>query len=436
MDVLTIIYLIYSLGFIVVGGQPANNWNLLAEKFLEEIKRSGSWDQIAKELNQFSEGPTDPEVNMNPAEMIQRWGYPVEEYQVPTTDGYILTVQRIPHGRFNNISSSSSVKKPVMFLMHGLLASATNWIANLPAQSFAFLLADAGFDVWLGNARGNTYSRKHYQYSPKDSAFWKFSWDEIATYDIPAMVDFALHKSGNQQLYYTGHSQGSLVMFARASEDPEFGRKIKKFFALGPVTTVKHVTGAATIFGKISGIMSTVTGLFGSGEFIPKNDFIDWFSKTFCDSALTFMCTNILFLIGGADTNQLNVTRLPVYMTHTPAGTSTQNIVHFGQMIKSGKFQKHDFGFLGNSVRYGTFSAPEYDLNKFEVPTVLFWAGKDILADPTDVSNLIPKIKNLAGNFFDPELDHLDYVWGLTSAHQVYNPIIKIIQADENGNFA
>jgi len=382
---------------------------------------------------------TDPEVNMGPAEMIKRWDYPVEEYSVTTADGYILTMQRIPGPRGTSKSSSSSSSssstrnsKPVLFLMHGLLGSATNWIANLPNQSLAFMAADAGFDVWLGNARGNTYSRRHTQFDPKDRNFWKFSWDEIAKFDIPAMVDCALWKSGEEQLYYAGHSQGSMVMFAESSEDPEFGKKIKKFFALGPVTTVGKVIGAARLFGKIHSLIDAGSWITGAGEFLPKNTFIDTIAKTFCKSQLKSLCTNILFLLSGTDTIHLNQTRLPVYMTHTPAGTSAQNVVHFGQMIQSGKFQKHDYGFIGNLWHYGVTTAPEYVVSKMEVPTVLFWGGKDTLADPEDVQGLIPKIKNLKGNYFHPELDHLDYIWGTSAAKDVYEPIVRMIRKDED----
>ena len=43
-----------------------------------------------------------------------------------------------------------------MFLQHGFLGSATNWISSLPSNSLGFLLADAGYDVWLGKQQ-----RKH-----------------------------------------------------------------------------------------------------------------------------------------------------------------------------------------------------------------------------------------------------------------------------------
>ena len=38
----------------------------------------------------------------------------------------------------------------------------------------AYILADIGYDVWLGNARGNTYSRSHVSLASDDPKFWDF----------------------------------------------------------------------------------------------------------------------------------------------------------------------------------------------------------------------------------------------------------------------
>jgi len=44
---------------------------------------------------------------------------------------------------------------------------------------------------------------------PSTAAFWDFTWDDMAAYDIPALVGFALEQTGYQQLVYVGHSQVS-----------------------------------------------------------------------------------------------------------------------------------------------------------------------------------------------------------------------------------
>ena len=78
-------------------------------------------------------------------ELIRSYGYPVEEHQVVTEDGYILTLHRIPHGRHeqhHQHRNSTNAKVPVL-LGHCMVASSAVW-SFMPNHSLAYTLADNG----------------------------------------------------------------------------------------------------------------------------------------------------------------------------------------------------------------------------------------------------------------------------------------------------
>ncbi|XP_007644644.1 tear acid lipase-like protein isoform X1 [Cricetulus griseus] len=185
--------------------------------------------------------PKNPEANMNVSEIISYWGYKWEVYEVVSGDGYILPIYRIPRGK-NEIMDSSP--KTVVYLQHGLTLSASSWILNPPSSSLGFLLADANFDVWLGNSRGNNYAMKHVYLDPNCKAFWDFSFDEQIKFDIPAIIDFIVNKTGQKQIYYVGHSQGTLLAYGAFATNPQLAQKIKANLALTPVVTTRYLSGA------------------------------------------------------------------------------------------------------------------------------------------------------------------------------------------------
>lgn len=72
-------------------------------------------------------------------------------------------------------------------------------------------LAKAGYDVWLGNSRGNSFSQEHEWLDPAsdEEAYWKFSFEEFGTYDLPAMLEMVYEEVGDKKIKYIGTSIGT-----------------------------------------------------------------------------------------------------------------------------------------------------------------------------------------------------------------------------------
>jgi lysosomal acid lipase/cholesteryl ester hydrolase len=143
--------------------------------------------------------------------MYREYGF--EEHFAKTRDDYLLCLHRIKEGRLggkhrdlgiskkgasiinqldsfkqNNMSNYNG--KPVVLLYHGLTLTSEVWISNvIEERNLAFYLVERGYDVWMGNARGNKYSQSHLTKNPNNADFWEFSINEFALLDMPDTID-------------------------------------------------------------------------------------------------------------------------------------------------------------------------------------------------------------------------------------------------------
>jgi len=179
----------------------------------------------------------EAELHYDAPELITARGYPFEHHYVDTPDGFLIGLHRIPRGREDQGGANGGAPRPVVFMQHGFMQSSEGWISarrNLP-----FMLADAGYDVWLGNARGNKYSAQHRRLRPESVEYWNFCIDDVAALDIPAALRYVTAHTGVASVAYVGFSMGTAVAFACFSTRADIARLCHSFVALAPATSAK-----------------------------------------------------------------------------------------------------------------------------------------------------------------------------------------------------
>ena len=165
-------------------------------------------------------------------QILESRGFQSEIHHPITEDGYVLTLVRIinpyiRNGRtrtWNNNNMNNATTKPIL-MQHGLVCNSDFWLlsrdtrllptgeyvnengtvtdcsgdlSNTVGTSLAMVLSACGYDVWLGNYRGNRYSYEHVLLNSRsDQRYWEFSIDELSRYDLPAEIFYILSRTGN-----------------------------------------------------------------------------------------------------------------------------------------------------------------------------------------------------------------------------------------------
>lgn len=361
-------------------------------------------------------------------------GYKCQEFQVTTDDGYILSVQRIPQSRRVGDTASDNSNKPPVLLQHGLLVDGMTWLLNTPDQSLPFILVDKGFDVWINNIRGTRFSRRHVTLDPSKPEYWDWTWDDLATYDLPAVIDFIFKQTG-QKVHYVGHSMGTLIALASFSEGLQID-KVKSAALLCPVAYLSHMT---TDLGVLAAqyFVGEFTAVFGIAEFNPKGVPVANFVKALCAQP-GVNCYDLMTEITGVNCC-LNSSTVKLFLENEPQSTSTKNLVHLAQTVRDGILAKYDYGNDNYNIEhYGYYKPPHYNLSNIphDLPLFLTYGGRDSLSDSKDVETLLDSLK-----LHDPDklsvqyikdYAHLDFILGVSAKNLVYNQVVMFFKTHGN----
>ncbi|KAK9878702.1 hypothetical protein WA026_023401 [Henosepilachna vigintioctopunctata] len=364
--------------------------------------------------------------------IIKEQNYPLEKHTVTTEDGYVNSMYRIPYGK--KTSSQNGTPGPPVLLLHGMSCSCAVFVNG---GVLAYYLADEGFDVWLPNTRGTTFSRKHKKFDADEDKhdYWNFSWHEIGTYDTPAFIDHILQVTGFEKLHFVGHSQGATTFAVFLSERPQYNDKIALSCLLGaPIIFQNNTSHRVTIISKLFiqtieiahryfGLsihqMPFVSLMRTIGQYVKPNSLLAELYGTFFS-----------LVAGNPNVEQISDMDIQKISITTPNSFSIQQPYHYLQVIRSGRFAKYDYGPDKNNRIYGSTTPPLYDLSKIRAPVALFSSKNDMYFNPKDEEKLEEMLSNVVYKHLveDELFNHADFLFAKDSIELVYSHMVKLMK--------
>ncbi|CAA3003726.1 triacylglycerol lipase 1-like isoform X2 [Olea europaea var. sylvestris] len=323
------------------------------------------------------------------AQLIEPAGFPCSEHNAQTKDGFVLGLQRV--------SSSSGILRrqmgPPVLLIHGLFMAGDAWFLDTPNQSLGFILANRGFDVWVGNVRGTRWCHGHISLSEKDKKFWDWSWQEYALYDLQEMIRY-VYTVTNSRVFVIGYSQGTIISLAAFTE-PDTVQMVGAAALLCPITYLNHMTARLPL-RLVKMHLTQVLLAVGIHELNFKSDWGTRIMEMMCDR-------------------------------HVDCGDLLSSIT----VIRKGTFAKYDYGFWKNLKHYGQLKPPKFDLSQIpsSLPLWMGYGGNDALADVTDLQHTLKELQSKPDLLYLENYGHLDFLLSTRAKEDVYDKMLAFFDS-------
>ncbi|KAL8986848.1 MAG: hypothetical protein Q9177_003894 [Variospora cf. flavescens] len=363
-------------------------------------------------------------------DLCSLFGYYAEEHVVQTGDGYLLGLHRLgwkkgQEGLRVNTGEGSTLK-PVVYMHHGLLMNSEVWICLTETERcLPFMLVEKGYDVWLGNNRGNKYSKKSTRSSPASNAFWDFSIDQFAFHDIPDSIEYVLATTSQSSLSYIGFSQGTAQAFATLSIHPNFNDKLDVFIALAPAMSPAGLHNSV-VDALIKASPDVLFLAFGRRSILSSVTM--WQAILYPPVFVRLIDMSLGFLFNWTGKNISTHQKLAAY-PHLYSFTSTKSVVHWFQIIRNKCFQMYDDDTqaplsLGATERY--YKVTKFPTRNIKTPIVLVYGGSDSLVDIAVMLKELPR-HTVAKEI--PHFEHLDFLWAEHVDTLVFPQVFDALEA-------
>merc|ERR1712232_628802 len=345
----------------------------------------------------------------------------------------------------------NNTKLPV-FLMHGFITSAIDWVSQpYTTDNLPYMLSDAGYDVWLGNNRGNVFSVHNERLDMNSVEFWdQIDFDQMAELDVPAIIDYVTKTTGAPKMHWVGHSMGGGVLVEALALDPSLKDRLSTSALLAPGVHMAHLkvqllkTMVATHMDQIwhkAGV--DIPSIATHNKYFPGPGFahiMEYFTgKTPLCRVSTKLCNDIGKLMGISvgDPKNLDPETMALAYNLDPGGASFHLIMHYAQRVRTDKIQKFDWGTKRNQEKYnGSATPPYYGLSKINGVKMAMWVGeKDLFWTQPDVDSMMKAVP--ADNWMPvasySKIDtyaHFDFVWGKDAHTRLYPAVIDVLSQE------